>query len=199
MRVSAKADYAVRACAELAASPQGDPVRADDLAVGQQLPVAFLERILGDLRRGDVVTSVRGRSGGYRLARPADEITLADIIRAVDGPLVTVRDERPTALEYAGSAQALLEVWVALRVSVRDVLDQVTLAGLVSGELPPRSTSWPPATTPGSTRRSSLGRRSCVALAAARTAAGRALTMRSTAASSCAAETNQASNGEGGA
>ena len=75
--------------------------------------------------------------GGYRLARAADEITLADIIRAVDGPLVTVRDERPTALEYAGSAQALLEVWVALRVSVRDVLDRVTLAGLVSGELPP--------------------------------------------------------------
>ena len=136
MRVSAKADYAVRACAELAASPHGDPVRADDLAVGQQLPVAFLERILGDLRRGGVVTSVRGRSGGYRLARPADEITLADVIRAVDGPLVTVRDERPTALEYGGSAQALLEVWVALRVSVRDVLDQVTLAGLVSGRAP---------------------------------------------------------------
>ena len=84
-----------------------------------------------------MVTSVRGRSGGYRLARPADEITLADVIRAVDGPLVTVRDERPTALEYGGSAQALLQVWVALRVSVRDVLDQVTLAGLVSGELPP--------------------------------------------------------------
>ena len=118
----------MRACAELAASPHGDPVRADDLASGQQLPVAFLERILGDLRRGGVVTSVRGRSGGYRLARPADEITLADVIRAVDGPLVTVRDERPTALEYGGSAQALLEVWVALRVSVRDVLDQVTLA-----------------------------------------------------------------------
>ena len=94
MRVSAKADYAVRACAELAASPHGDPVRADDLAAGQQLPVAFLERILGDLRRGGVVTSVRGRSGGYRLARSADEITLADVIRAVDGPLVTVRDER---------------------------------------------------------------------------------------------------------
>lgn len=137
MRVSAKADYAVRACAELASSPHGDPVRADDLAVGQQLPVAFLERILGDLRRGGVVSSVRGRSGGYRLARPADEITLADVIRAVDGPLVTVRDERPTELEYAGSAQALLEVWVALRVSVRDVLDQVTLAGLVTGDLPP--------------------------------------------------------------
>src|SRR6478735_6546870 len=99
MRVSAKADYAVRACAELASSPHGDPVRADDLAVGQQLPVAFLERILGDLRRGGVVASIRGRSGGYRLARPADEITLADVIR--------------------------------------DVLDEVTLAGRVSGELPP--------------------------------------------------------------
>src|SRR3954469_21248351 len=133
MRVSAKADYAVRACAELAASPQGDPVRADDLAAGQQLPVAFLERILGDLRRGDVVASVRGRSGGYRLARPAAQIPLADIIRAVDGPLVTVRDERPTALEYAGSAQALLEVWVALRVSVRAVLERATFAGFGPG------------------------------------------------------------------
>lgn len=136
MRVSAKADYAVRACAELAASPHGDPVAVDVLAQGQDLPVSFLERILGDLRRGGVVVSVRGRSGGYRLARPAAEITLADVIRAVDGPLVTVRDERPPSLAYEGSAASLLDVWVALRTSVRDVLDGVTLESLVTGKLP---------------------------------------------------------------
>jgi Rrf2 family protein len=136
MRVSAKADYAVRACAELAASPHGDPVASEVLAAGQGIPVSFLERILGDLRRGGVVVSVRGRAGGYRLARGADEITLADIIRAVDGPLVTVRDERPPSLEYSGSAAALLDVWVALRSSVREVLDHVTLAALVANELP---------------------------------------------------------------
>ncbi|NKY40205.1 RrF2 family transcriptional regulator [Cellulomonas septica] len=136
MRVSAKADYAVRACAELASSPHGDPVASEDLATGQGLPSSFLERILGDLRRGGLVASVRGRSGGFRLARPAEEITLAEIIRAVDGPLVTVRDERPPSLEYEGSAASLLEVWIALRASVRSVLDEVTLAALVAGELP---------------------------------------------------------------
>jgi Rrf2 family protein len=136
MRVSAKADYAVRACAELAASPHGDPVAADMLAAGQGLPVSFVERILGDLRRAGIVASVRGRSGGYRLARDADEVTLAEIIRAVDGPLVTVRDERPPSLAYEGSAAALLDVWVALRVSVRDVLDVVTIEELAQGDLP---------------------------------------------------------------
>ncbi|OLT46575.1 Rrf2 family transcriptional regulator [Cellulosimicrobium sp. CUA-896] len=137
MRVSAKADYAVRACAELAASPHGDPVRAEDLAAGQGLPVSFLERILGDLRRAGVVASVRGRSGGYRLVRPAEEITLADVFRAVDGPLVTVRDERPPSLTYDGAAAGLLDVWVALRASVRDVLDVVTVADVVRRDLPP--------------------------------------------------------------
>jgi Rrf2 family protein len=137
VRVSAKADYAVRACAELAASPHGDPVRAEDLAAGQGLPVSFLERILGDLRRAGVVASVRGRSGGYRLVRPAEEITLADVFRAVDGPLVTVRDERPPSLAYEGAAAGLLDVWVALRASVRDVLDVVTVADVVRRDLPP--------------------------------------------------------------
>ena len=136
MRVSAKADYAVRACAELAISPQGEPIAVDTLAAGQGLPTSFLERILGDLRRGGVVLSVRGRSGGYRLARPAAEITLADVMRAVEGPLVTVRDERPPSLTYEGSAAALLDVWVALRVSVRDVLDEVTIEQLAQGDLP---------------------------------------------------------------
>ena len=136
MRVSAKADYAVRACAELATSPEGTAVPAEVLAAGQGIPTTFLERILGDLRRAGVVTSVRGRSGGYRLARAAAQVSLADVIRAVDGPLVTVRDERPPALSYDGSAAALLDVWVALRASVRDVLDEVSLADLVAGELP---------------------------------------------------------------
>ncbi|MBD8079742.1 RrF2 family transcriptional regulator [Cellulosimicrobium arenosum] len=138
MRVSAKADYAVRACVELAASPQGEPVRAEDLAAGQGLPVSFLERILADLRRAGLVASVRGRSGGHRLARPAAEITLADVFRAVDGPLVTVRDERPPSLSYEGSAAGLLDVWVALRTSVRDVLDRVTIAQVVQHDLPPQ-------------------------------------------------------------
>ncbi len=136
MRVSAKADYAVRACAELASRAGDESVSSETLASGQGIPTAFLERIMGDLRRGGVVTSVRGRSGGYLLARDAAEITLADIIRAVDGPLVTVRDVRPPGLTYEGSAAALLEVWVALRAAVRGVLDEVTLADLVKGDLP---------------------------------------------------------------
>ena len=163
------------------------------------------------------MVSVRGRSGGYRLARPADEITLAEIIRAVDGPLVTVRDERPTALEYAGSAQALLEVWVALRVSVREVLDQVTLAAWSRASSrerprprrPARRLGQPvaarapdrPARAEGAAASDEPAeeRYGLVAFAAAWTAAGKALTMRSRAESSCAAETNQASNGDGGA
>ncbi|NCT92122.1 Rrf2 family transcriptional regulator [Cellulomonas sp. APG4] len=136
MRVSAKADYAVRACAELAIAPDGAPVRVEDLAARQGLPVTFLERIMGDLRRAGVVASVRGRAGGHRLARPASAVVVGEIIRAVDGPLLTVRDERPPSLEYEGSAASLLELWVALRVSVRDVLDKVTLAELVEGRLP---------------------------------------------------------------
>ncbi len=136
MRVSAKADYAVRACAELASRPGGESVPSEVLAAGQDIPTSFLERIMGDLRRGGVVTSVRGRSGGYLLARPADEITVADVVRAVDGPLVTVRDVRPPGLTYEGSAAGLLDVWVALRAAVRDVLDVVTLKDLVDRDLP---------------------------------------------------------------
>lgn len=136
MRVSAKADYAVRACAELASRPGGESVPSEVLAAGQDIPTSFLERIMGDLRRGGVVTSVRGRSGGYLLARPAGEITVADVVRAVDGPLVTVRDVRPPGLTYEGSAAGLLDVWVALRASVRDVLDVVTLQDLVDRDLP---------------------------------------------------------------
>ncbi|MGH3586583.1 MAG: RrF2 family transcriptional regulator [Pseudonocardia sp.] len=136
MRISAKADYAVRAAAELAASVDEGPVPAETLARAQQVPHRFLEAILSDLRREGIVASRRGAGGGYVLARPADRVTVADVVRAVDGPLVFVRDARPSDLEYSGAAASLLHVWVALRVNVRAVLEQVTLADLAAGELP---------------------------------------------------------------
>jgi Rrf2 family protein len=136
MRISAKADYAVRAAAELAAARDDGPVPAETLARAQGVPYRFLEAILSDLRREGIVTSRRGARGGYVLARPADRVTVADVVRAVDGPLVYVRDERPADLEYAGAASSLLHVWVALRASVRAVLEQVTLADLAAGTVP---------------------------------------------------------------
>ena len=136
MRISAKADYAVRAAAQLAAAEDGRTTAADALALAQDVPGRFLEGILGDLRRQGLVTSRRGAGGGYVLARPGAEITVADVIRAVDGPLVYVRGERPHQLEYTGPAEDLPEVWVALRASVRNVLEQVTLADLVAHDLP---------------------------------------------------------------
>ncbi|EWS82427.1 RrF2 family transcriptional regulator [Brachybacterium phenoliresistens] len=136
MRISAKGDYAVRAAAELAASQDGRPVRAETLARQQQVPHRFLEAILSDLRREGIVVSRRGAGGGYVLARPADRITVADVVRAVEGPLVFVRDARPSDLEYTGAAASLQHVWVALRVNVRAVLEQVTLADLAAGTLP---------------------------------------------------------------
>ncbi|MCA5894247.1 Rrf2 family transcriptional regulator [Isoptericola sp. NEAU-Y5] len=136
MRISAKADYAVRASAELAASTDAGPVPAEALARAQQIPHRFLEAILSDLRREGIVASRRGAGGGYVLARPADKVTVADVVRAVDGPLVFVRDVRPSDLEYEGAAASLLHVWVALRVNVRAVLEQVTLADLAAGNVP---------------------------------------------------------------
>jgi Rrf2 family protein len=136
MRISAKADYAVRAAVELAASTDGRPVPAEALARAQQVPHRFLEAILSDLRREGIVASRRGANGGYVLGRPADRVTVADVVRAVDGPLVFVRDARPSDLEYSGSAASLLHVWVALRVNVRAVLESVTLADLAAGNLP---------------------------------------------------------------
>lgn len=136
MRISAKADYAVRAAVELAAAGGDSPVPAEALARAQQIPHRFLEAILSSLRRGGIVTSRRGAGGGYVLARPATAITVADVVRAVDGPLVHVRDARPGDLEYTGSAIALREVWVALRVNVRSVLEEVSLQDLVDGTLP---------------------------------------------------------------
>jgi Rrf2 family protein len=135
MHVSAKADYAVRAAIELAAAADG-PVKGERIAEAQQIPIKFLENILSDLRHAGYVQSQRGAEGGYWLAEPADAITLADIIRAVDGPLANVRGARPESVEYAGSARHLVEVWIAVRVSLRSVLERVTLADLVAGTLP---------------------------------------------------------------
>jgi Rrf2 family protein len=135
VRTTAKADYAVRAAVELAAA--GDMITADQIAQAQGIPVNFLENILRDLRRAGIVESRRGQAGGYLLARAADEISIADVIRAVEGPLANVRGISPDALEYQGSSAKLREVWVALRASVRSVLEQVTLADVARGELPP--------------------------------------------------------------
>ena len=135
MRLSAKADYAIRAAAELAAAGEG-PVKGERLAAAQEIPPKFLENILLDLNHAGLVRSQRGAEGGYWLARPADEITLADVIRAVDGPLAYVRGNRPEALAYRGAAEGLRDVWVALRASLRGVLESVTLADLAAGELP---------------------------------------------------------------
>ena len=135
MRVSAKADYAIRAAVELAAAGDG-PVKGERIAQAQEIPPNFLENILADLRNAGIVASRRGADGGYWLARPADEVSLADVIRAVDGPLANVRGVRSEQLAYRGSAERLLDVWVAVRASLRSVLEQVTLADVASGELP---------------------------------------------------------------
>src|SRR6476659_2971993 len=128
VRVSAKADYALRACIELAAAEGEGHVKGERIAQAQEVPLKFLENILGDLRHAGLVRSQRGAEGGYWLARPAAEITLAEIIRAVEGPLAYVRGTRPEALAYRGAAEGLRDVWVALRASLRGVLESVTLA-----------------------------------------------------------------------
>jgi Rrf2 family protein len=135
MRVSAKADYAVRAAAELAAAGDG-PVKGERLAEAQDIPLQFLEHILLDLKHQGIVRARRGAKGGYWLARPADEVTIADLVRAVEGPIAHVQSTPPEAISYHGSAEHLQEVWIAVRASVRSVLEQVTLADLVSGDLP---------------------------------------------------------------
>ena len=137
MRITAKADYAVRAAAELAAAEgQGSPVKGEQLAKSQSIPKNFLENILTELRRAGIVRTRRGAEGGYQLARPAAEITVADVLRAVEGPLAAVQGTRPEQLSYEGAASHLPEVWVALRASLRSVLEHVTLADLASGKLP---------------------------------------------------------------
>jgi Rrf2 family protein len=135
VRTTAKADYAVRAAVELAA--HGDaPVSAERIAEAQQIPVNFLENILLDLRRAGIVESRRGAAGGYLLAKPAKEIVVADVVRAVEGPLASVRGLSPDTLVYEGPAESLRDVWVALRSAVRSVLEHVTLADIASGKLP---------------------------------------------------------------
>jgi Rrf2 family protein len=135
VRVSAKADYAIRAAIELAARGDG-PTKGDVIADAQDIPPHFLENILADLRNAGIVTSRRGADGGYWLARPGGEIALADVIRAVDGPLANVRGVRSEQLEYQGSAEKLLDVWIAVRASLRNVLERVTIADIASGALP---------------------------------------------------------------
>lgn len=121
---------------ELAAADPSTAVHGERIATAQHIPAKYLENILGELRRGRLVISHRGQEGGYRLARPAAEITLADVIRAIDGPLAGVRDDPPESVTYPGVAAGLRDVWVALRANMRAVLEHVTLADVVSGRLP---------------------------------------------------------------
>jgi Rrf2 family protein len=137
MRVTSRADYGVRAAIHLAASPD-EPVNAEAIAAAIDAPRKFLESILGELRVAGVVRSQRGAAGGYRLARPADEIAIADIIRATEGPMAQVRGEPAEDLEYPDALATLQEVWVAVRAAVRDVLEGVTVADVASGSLPER-------------------------------------------------------------
>jgi Rrf2 family protein len=136
VRVSAKTDYALRAALELAAAPDEKPVKGERIATAQAIPLRFLENILMQLRHAGLVDSRRGAEGGYRLARPANEVTLADVIRAIDGPLAGVSGARPETLGFEGVAEPMRDVWIAVRASLRGVLEQVTLADVVSGELP---------------------------------------------------------------
>jgi Rrf2 family protein len=135
--ISAKVDYAVRAMLVMAAEPNGKPIKGETIARSQNMPMKFVENTLVDLRRTGLVASQRGASGGFRLGRPAERITIADVIRAVDGPLAEIRGERPEATAYEGPAENLQLVWVAVRASLRSVLEHVTLADVVSGSLPP--------------------------------------------------------------
>jgi len=136
MRVSAKADYAVRAAAELAAAGEEGPVKGEKLADAQDIPLQFLEHILLELKHHGIVRARRGAKGGYWLARPADEVTIADVVRAVEGPIAHVQSTPPESVEYRGNSEPLQEVWIAVRASLRNVLENVTLADLVANELP---------------------------------------------------------------
>ncbi|PZS12421.1 MAG: transcriptional regulator [Solirubrobacterales bacterium] len=136
MRISAKADYAVRAVVELAASTDEKPVKAERIATAQGIPLNFLENILAELRHAGIVRSHRGAEGGFRLARAAREVTIADVIRAVEGPLASVRGGPPEQASYGGAAAALPRVWIAVRANLRGVVEHVTVADVAGGRLP---------------------------------------------------------------
>ena len=136
MRISAKADYAVRAAIELAGSGD-EPIKGEKLADAQDIPLQFLEHILLELKHARLVRARRGARGGYWLAKPPEEITLADLIRAVEGPIAHVQSSPPESIEYRGNAEHLQEVWIAVRASLRRVLERVTVADLRAGNIPP--------------------------------------------------------------
>jgi len=136
MRVTAKVDYAIRAALELAAAEPATPVKGDTVARAQRIPLRFLENILRELRHAGIVHTARGPDGGYMLARPAGDITLAEVIRAVEGPLAAVQGIRPEALAYDGTASMLPEIWIAVRANLRAVLESITLADLAHGRIP---------------------------------------------------------------
>jgi Rrf2 family protein len=137
VRVTAKVDYTVRAAIELAGADRNHPRKGVTIAHEQNIPIKYLENILGELKRSGLVGSQRGADGGYWLARPAGEVTIAELIRAVEGPLANVRGVRPEQVEFEGKAQPLQRMWVSVRASLRSVLEVVTIADLVSGKLPP--------------------------------------------------------------
>ena len=140
MRVSAKVDYALRAAIELAALEDEWPVKGERLASGQDIPLRFMENILGELRQAGIIQSKRGAEGGYLLARPPAEIALADVIRAVDGPLANIGGLRPDQLSYQGTAEPMKDIWIAVRAALRGVLENTSLADAASGKLPPAVT-----------------------------------------------------------
>lgn len=135
MRIQARVDYAIRAMAELA-TPHDGPVKAEELATSQGIPAKFLRGIMTDLKRAQLVSSQRGPEGGFVLTRPASKISLADIFRAIDGPLATVRDQSLSSMSYEGAATDLPTVWMAVRGSLRRVLETTTIADLAEGSLP---------------------------------------------------------------
>jgi Rrf2 family protein len=140
VRISAKTDYAIRAALELAVAPEQVWVKTESVAQQQGIPLPFLLNILAELRTAGLVQSRRGAEGGYRLARPADTIVVADVIRAIDGPLANIAGELPEHVAYQGAAVSLKDVWVALRAQMRTVLEGATLAEVAAGNLPPELT-----------------------------------------------------------
>jgi Rrf2 family protein len=142
VRISAKVDYAVRAAVQLAAAEGSGPVKGDEIAAAQDIPINFLENILSLLRNAGFVMSRRGADGGYWLALPADRITIADIVRVIDGPLAAVRGVRPSETQFPAPAEPMRDVWVAVRASLRAILEEVTLADIVRRELPGVVSEW---------------------------------------------------------